>query len=116
MANLSSTEINKWKKSMDSLISTKLVNALNDTKKYTDQLVTCTKSQDENDLNYRYSDLSKLAAKSVNQLKTFMSSFDSDLEKYLSTVKEAEKAAANKAKKAIDQFAEASSKINNLKM
>ena len=115
--NLTAKQLTTWKNSVDTAITKNLVTSLK--KAYEDavQLYTVTKSgQDSNDLSYRFNDLAKVTNQAAQQLTLFMKSFDSSLDTYIGTVEKAEKTAAEKVKKSIDQFAEAASKISKLKM
>lgn len=115
--NLTSKQITTWKNSVDTAITKNLVTSLE--KAYSDavQLHKVTDSgQDENNLSYRFKDLSKVTNQAAKQLTTFMKSFDTSLTSYISTVKKAELTAAENVRKSIDQFAEAAAKISKLKM
>lgn len=116
-SNLTSTEIQKWKNNVDNAIAKNLVNSLKKANEAATQLNKVTASgQDENNLSYRYNDLKKVTNQAASQLTTFMKSFDTSLETYIKTVKDGETIAAEKARKSIDQFAEAAEKIAKLKM
>lgn len=115
--NLTAKQLKTWKTSVDTAITKNLVTSLK--KAYEDavQLHKVTGSgQDSNDLSYRFNDLAKVTNQAAQQLTLFMKSFDSSLDTYIGTVEKAEKTAAEKVKKSIDQFAEAASKISKLKM
>ena len=115
--NLTSKQITTWKNNVDTAITKNLVTSLK--KAYDDavQLNKVTASgQDENNLSYRFKDLSKVTNQAAQQLTIFMKSFDTSLTSYISTVKKAESTAAEKVRQSIDQFAEAATKISKLKM
>ena len=115
--NLTSKDIKKWKKQIDDAITKKLITSLK--KAYEDslQLSKVTASgQDENNLSYRFKDLSKVSNQAAQQLTTCMKAFNSSLTSYINTVTKAEETAAENVRKKIDQFAEAASKISKIKM
>ena len=114
--NLTSKELNTWKSSVSTAITKNLVGSLK--KIYDDsiQLHKVTSSgQDDNNLSYRFKDLSYLAEQASKQLILFMKSFDSDLKKYINTISKSEKNTSDKVKTSIDQFKEASDRISKLK-
>ena len=115
--NLTSKQIITWKNNVDTAITKNLVTSLKKAYEDSVQLNKVTASgQDENDLSYRFRDLSKVTNQAAQQLTTFMNSFDTSLNTYINTLKKAEKTAAEKVRKSIDQFAEAAAKIQKLKM
>ena len=117
-SNLSSQKVKQWQSEVNDAISTKLVQSLKEMTTITTALSNITKSvdQDENNLSYRFNDLSRLTESAASQLATFMGTFNSDLDKYISTIKKSEDATAEKVLEKIDNFAEAAEKISKLKM
>ncbi len=115
--NLTSKQIQSWKKSINTCIVTNLVTSLKKANEDTTQLSKVTSSgQDENNLSYRFNDLAKLTTQASKQLTTFMNSFNTAIDKYISDTTKAEKNAEEKIRKSIDQFAESAAKISKLKM
>lgn len=115
--NLTAKQITTWKNNVDTAITKNVVTSLK--KAYEDavQLNKITASgQDENDLSYRFRDLSKVTNQAAQQLTKFMKEFDLNLTIYINTVKKSEEDAAEKVRKSIDQFAEAAAKISKLTM
>ena len=115
--NLSAKQITNWKKNVDTAILANLVNSLKKAHNDAVHLKNVTSGdQNENNLSYRFNDLAKLTEQASLQLTKFMNAFDTSLNSYLNTVKNAEATAAEKVRKGIDQFAEAASKIAAIKM
>ena len=112
--NLSSKDITAWKNSVDNAITKKLVVSLDKVTTDVLGLYNATKSQNENNLNYRYKDLYSLTKQASAKLKAKMKTFDEELTKYINTVKSAENKADEATKKKIDQFAEKASEISKL--
>ena len=115
--NLTAKQITTWKNKVDTAISKNLITSLK--KAYEDAVALdkATESgQDANNLNYRFKDLAKVLNQSTTKLTEFMKTFDSSLTTYITKTEAAEKQAAEKIKKSIDQFAESAAKISKLKM
>ena len=86
--NLTSKQLLNWQKSVDTAISKNLVTSLQKANADAVQLNKVTSSgQDENNLSYRFKDLSKVTEQASKQLNTFMKAFDSNLTTYIKTVK-----------------------------
>lgn len=60
--------------------------------------------------------MAKLTNQAATQLTKFMASFNTSIDTYIKETTKAEENAAEKARKAIDQFAEAAAKISKLSM
>ncbi len=116
--NLTASQITKWKNNVDTAITKNLVSSLKKAAEDATKLKKVTESvtNDKSDLSYRFNDLAKVSNQAAKQLTTFMTSFDSSITEYITTVKNAEKVAAENMRKQIDQFAEAATKISQLKM
>ena len=116
--NLTSKQIQTWQKNINTIIKEKLIISLKKSNEYASSLkkITASSKTYENDLSYRFNDLTKLTLQAAKQLSTFMNAFDSSLSKYVKDTQAAEEVAAEKIRKSIDQFAEAASKISKLKM
>ncbi len=115
--NLSSKQISAWKKSVDTAITTHLVTSLKKAYEDSAKLSEVTKTAgDSSQLSYRFNDLAKLTNQAATQLTKFMASFNTSIDTYIKETTKAEENAAEKARKAIDQFAEAATKISKLSM
>ena len=115
MANLTTSQIKKWKKSVDSAITTTLVASLKNVNSQATQLNKITASVDS-DLAPRYKDLATLASAAQKKLTTFMNSFNTEIDKYVSATEAAAQQAAAATQAGVDQFAEKAAEINKLKM
>lgn len=115
--NLTAKQLTTWKNSVDTAIKKNLVSSLQ--KAYNDavQLHKITSSgQDDNNLSYRFNDLSAVTDQAAKQLTTFMNTFDTDLTSYINTISNSSNKTSDDIKKSIDQFKESSDKITKLKM
>ena len=115
--NLTYKDIKNWKTNVSNSISTNLCNSLSVVYQSAIQLSNLTKaSSDENNLSYRYKDLATLVNTANTKIKSFMTSFNTDLDAYLKVVNDAEQKASEEVRKQIDQFQELASEIGKLKM
>lgn len=118
MANLSYKQIDTWQKNVSKAVKTDLVKSLKKISSDASQLqaITASASNDNYQLSYRFKDLSSLSKTAAAKLNSSIAGFEQAMNEYLKAVKTAEEAAAEKANKSLDQFAEVAAKIAKIKL
>ena len=117
MANLTAKQVTTWKNNVDKTITTNLVTCLKKINADAKQLQQITADGgDDDNLSYRFKDLAAVSETAAKALTTFMGNFDSSLTEYINKIKASEEAVAESSRQAIDNFAEAATKISQIKM
>ena len=114
---ITAKQIKLWGTRIDTAISKKLIPSLNKAHEDAVQLYNVTaNSENSNNLNHRFKDLSQITDQAMQQLTKCLKTFETDLTTYINTIEKSEKTTSEKLKKSIDNFSQAISKLSKLKM